>query len=456
MDGVFPTPGARQPGTLATLAANLDLCVLLCLLMADVRVFNGSAVASFTLFELFVWGYCAPVVVSYVWIQGRSLPARCLGFMVPLGLYMAWLLAVSGLAIVFRSDTEVLQNTKNIIPALVLVAFLFIRIRDIKPVILLCNMYVIYAVLSCVVAFCQFKFGAPYFRELIVGTEYKLDISGDTIGSPIVGFTGHPNAFAMAILPAVALAVLKLHAEIRNGWRVRPITIAVAALLCAGMALSQARGATVFTLAAIAFFVSPLGRTRQFPIKFAWVAGLIACIVVYGFHEMRSGEAPGAATIETRVLLWQTSFDAMASDAYVFLFGDGVKFVSQWSWKISGWEFPDAHNGWIDQMLFFGVPAVVLYLSIWWRFYSIVEAPAAHRPATDRILLDAIRVTVMALMGDYFFEPVANVVFPVSQLFLFMALAVRVASFSAVAGAPAIEPSPTLRSIPATPLVRPR
>ena len=70
-----PTNAVRQLGTIAVVTANLDILVLFCLLMADVRVFKGSEIASFTLFELFIWGYCAPIVVSCLAIQRTSLPA---------------------------------------------------------------------------------------------------------------------------------------------------------------------------------------------------------------------------------------------------------------------------------------------------------------------------------------------------------------------------------------------
>ena len=420
---------AVQSGGMAALFANLDLILLLVLIVADIRVLQESEVASFTLFELFVWGYCAPFVVAEIGLQKReSLPPACLRFLAPLGLYIVWLLIVACLAIAFRADSAVLQDTKNVVPALVLVLFIFFRIRRIESVILLCNVYIVYSLLACVVGLLQFRFGAPYFRDLLTGTEYKLDIEGAVIATPVVGFSRHPNEFAMAIMPGVCLAVSKLFGEIRNRWRIKTVTVAVVMMLCSGMVLSNARGAMMFTAVAILFITSPLGKSRQFLIKFGCVAALTACIVLYGLHQANSGNAPGAETIETRYLLWQTTFKGMSLDNYVPWFGDGMNYVKAWSGQIAGWEFPDAHNAWIDQILYFGAPALLLYLAIWWQFFRLVEVPAFARPLVNAIILDALRATVMALMGDYFFEPVANAIFPISQLFLIMALAVRIVS----------------------------
>jgi hypothetical protein len=148
--------------------------------------------------------------------------------------------------------------------------------------------------------------------------------------------------------------------------------------------------------------------------------------------------APGGATgventVESRVLLWQTSFEAMENDPYVALFGDGIGFMKQWSWKIAGWEFPDAHNGWIDQAVFFGLPAILFYLCIWRRFFAITDAGAVSgRLAPEcAALLDSIRASVLAFMGLYFFEPVAHAVLPVSQLFLLMSCGVALSSLPA-------------------------
>ena len=378
---IAPTKAIRHFGTLSTLTANFDIVVLFCLIMADVRVFKGNSVASFTLFELFVWGYSAPIVVSRLGIQRTSLAAPCLRFLVPLGLYVAWLLIVSVVSIVTRGDSEVFQDTKNVVPALILVLFVFVRIRDEKPVVLLCNLFVIYSLVACILGLIQYKFGAPYFRELIAGAEYKLDLEGDIVSNPVVGFSRHPNEFAMAILPGLTLAVLKLNAEIRDGWHVRPITVIATIVMCAGIALSSARGAMLFTGAAIIFIASPLGKICGFWLKLAWVAILTVFVVLYGFHQAETS-APGIDTIETRYLLWQTSFNGIASDSYVLLFGDGMHFVEKWSEQLRRWEFPDSHNAWIDQILYFRFIRLGLVFGDLAGIFWYCRRPSAHASGT--------------------------------------------------------------------------
>jgi hypothetical protein len=410
--------------------ADFDLIVLFVLIMADVRVFQGSEVASFTLVELFIWGYCAPVVYVRLVVGRERLPTDCCAFMRVLTSYLLWLLAVSVFWLVYKADASVLQDAKNILPVAVLVLFVFVRVRARSTISRLCNLYVVYAVAACCVGLLQYKFGAPYVRPLIAGTEYKTSLEGEVILSPVVGFSGHPNEFAMAILPAVVFAGITLMAEIGDRRRVRLGTLLIMAVLGAGMVLSQARGAMAFSAAAGLFMLTPLERSRRFLPKFIWTSVLILVLVRYGLHQAAVGEAEGSGTVEVRYLLWQTSLAAMASDIAILLFGDGMHYVLYWSPQVAGWEFPDAHNAWIDQMLFFGTPAIVLYLLIWRQFFHTVEF--TRLPPPTRWLQDGLRAAVLALMGDYFFEPVAHAVFPLMQLFWLMALGVRLVSLPTV------------------------
>jgi hypothetical protein len=340
---------------------------------------------------------------------------------------MTWAVFAAVMALVFRHDSTVLQNTKNLLPGLILVVFLFVRINDLRSIVILCNLYVLYAIIACGVAFLQYRFGGPYFRDLIEGTEWKLTVEGTIVDNPVVGFSGHPNEFAVTILPAVTLSVGKLIAEIRDRWRVRPITLGICGVLLAGMVLSQARGETIFTCAGIAFVASPLGRSRSFAIKVMAVASLIACIMAYGLHQASLG-APQAGTIEVRYRLWQTAWLAMHTDGYIPFLGDGTAFMTRWSLPVAGWEFPDAHNVWIDQAVFWGLPALGFYLAMWRRCFQLIEMAIPTLEHHAPVVLDGLRAALVALMGNYFFGAYANAVLPISQLYFLMAVVVCLSS----------------------------
>jgi hypothetical protein len=412
----------------------LDLIVLFVLMVIDVRILKGSAVSSFTLLELFIWGYCAPYVVSALVLQGRRLPAQSQRFVFTIGLYGGWVCLTAILGILLRSSTDVLQNAKNVLPGLILVPFLLMRLRNLQSVMLLSNVYVIYGVVAAVLAIVQFKFGAPYFKELVEGTEYKQDLLGEFVSDPVVAFSGHPNEFAMSIIPALALAAIKAIGDFRTRLRINFVAIGITLLLLGAMVLAQAKGAFIFSVAAVAFVVSPFARLRSALLKFGWVALFILAIVVLGLYATDIGANDGAATVAVRFLLWQIAFKGIGDDWYIGVFGDGRGYVHLWSEPLAGWEFLDSHNAWVDQIVMFGVPALILYAAIWWVFFRTIDQPARPRPASVTFLLDGFRVSLLAIMGDSFFEPVANDVTAVSQLLLIMVMALQVASFQSSVG----------------------
>jgi len=103
--------------------------------------------------------------------------------------------------------------------------------------------------------------------------------------------------------------------------------------------------------------------------------------------------------------------------------------MQMWSWQVIGWELPTAHNGWIDQALTFGLPALALYFGFWRMFFNITDSAVGGNgldPA--QVILDGLRCSILALVGVYFFEPVDYVTFPISQLFFLMGLGVCTAS----------------------------
>ena len=408
------------------MVADWDLLALLALILADVRVFQGSSVASFTLAELFAWGYCLPVVVGYTIGSRRVLPALSMRFVQPLAQYLGWILLASAFALFARQHSDVLQQAKNVMVALPIVCFVSVRLARPETMARLVNLYLLYCLAACVLALLQSKQGGPYLRVQNENNDYKLDFAGDLVGNVVLGLSTTPNELAVVVLPGVMFSALKLVQEVREHRHPRGMTMFCCALTSIPFLLAQSRGAAVWLAFGLAFMVSPLRRSRSFALKLSLVAGVITLLVVYGMQVAPVSTLTVENTVETRFLLWVTSIDAMIDDPYVLFFGDGMDYVRRWSWQIAGWEFPDAHNGWIDQALFFGVPASFLYLAIWQRFFAIADAPFGPGPdaVQTRLLLDGVRGTVLAYMGLYFFEPVAHAVFPVSQLFLLMSCGV--------------------------------
>ena len=424
---------ALRGGLWHNLRADWDLFLLLGLILADVRIFNGSSVASFTLYELFVWGYCAPFVIGHLLNSRRVFSTVRASFMRSVIRYVAWILLAAVIALLARGDTDVLQQAKNVVPALPLAAYLLIRLNRAGTIERLTNFYLVYCLAACVVAVVQFRNGGPYFRPPIENNEYKLNFAGDVVGNVVLGFSGTPNELAVATLPGAMFSAMKLVAEVRTRGLPRLVTVACCLATAALLVLAESRGVLLWFVVAFVFVAGPAGRVGRFGLKASLVAVLIAFLVLYGLDRGAHGAAPVDETLEVRFLLWKTSLEAMLHDPYVAVFGDGSPYVQSRSWESAGWEFPDAHNGWLDQALFFGLPALLMYFFIWRGFFRVVD-PAAREglmPWQALHSLEAIRACVLAYMGIYFFEPVAHAVFAVSQLFFLMSCGVALSSMQA-------------------------
>ena len=420
----------RGTGRLTAWFADWDLIVVSLLMLADVRVFEGSTVASFTLYELFVWLYCGPVVVGNILSEARSHSLARAQFVQSIIYYMAWILLASAFALVGRQHSDVLQQAKNIVPSLPLVAFMFIKLKRYGSIARLANLYLLYCVLTSLLCLVQLKYGGPYFRPEQENNQYKLDFSGNLASNIVLGFSFTQNNLAFAILPGMMFSAVKVFYDVRDRkWLTVPALLCCA-LIGTALLLSESRGAVIWFLFGFSFVIAPTGRTKSFVLKLAMVSACIVLLVGLSLRAGTSNMSPVENTMLARYMLWWTSFDAMVADPYVSFLGDGMNYVQRWSWMTAQWEFPDAHNGWIDQALFFGIPALLLYMLIWRRFFAIVDEAMANGviPPSARVVMDGIRASVLAYMGLAFFEPVAHAVFAVAQLFFLMSCGVALAT----------------------------
>jgi hypothetical protein len=415
------------------LGRDWDLLILIGLMLANIRIFNGSSIASFELVELFAWGYCAPVVVGTMLNRRGMFCPLCSRLLVPIYAYVGWLLVAAAAAVVFRHDLDVLQQTKNVVVAVPIVMFVCIRLDNPASFGRIINLYVLYCFAACVVAVVQYKTGGPYFRPPVENNQYKLDYAGELVDNVVLGFSATPNQLALITLPGIVFSMLKLVAEIRSGRIPRLVTVIATLVTGTVFVLAQSRGALIWALAAVVFFIAPTRRSRSFLLKLLVATALIVLIVLRGLSAVASTDTPVTDTVLSRLELWMTAIRALTSDWYVMLLGDGSGYITKWSWQAANWTFPDSHNGWLDQAVFWGVPAVALYVAIWWVFFRIVDDGAndTRLPVTRRFMLDGIRATTFALMGLSFFEPVANAVFPVVQLFIFLAYGAKLSGLPA-------------------------
>jgi hypothetical protein len=436
---------ARLNGLLAEATRHPDLVLLLLLILLDIRVLQGVAPSSFTLFELMIWLWCLP------WLLGRHLQgllrleAGSRRLVVVFGAYVAWALFAATCAVLWRDSTDVLQLTKNIVPGLVLIAFLAVRLRDVGACLLLGDLYLIWAVASCLLGFAQFFWEGPYFKPVLEITKEKLGLDGEPVTNPVVGLMVHPNAFAISILPGVLIGMTAVFLDIRAGRQPRLREVLATLVLVTGLILSQAKGVIAWT--AVAFIAcNLLPRFRGSAARFLVLAVMNLALLFYSLDQASDDLGSSLSTVQTRWLLWHAALLAMETDRYIALLGDGMGFVHDWSRVIADWTFPSAHSGWVDQALFFGLPGFLTYAAVFWVFFKIMRNPGHFPGHGTTVLARAAEAGVMAYVGLSLFEPTAADVYFVSQLVLVMMLGVATADLARPAAPPEVTRATRLQS----------
>jgi hypothetical protein len=418
VDGTSPS----SSGLLSECRRHLDLVVLLLAILVDIRLLQGTgAPASFTLFELVIWLYCLPWLGSRFLAGQLQLRPAALRVAGAFSVYFAWTLFAAVCAVVWRDSSATLQMTKNVAPSLVLVVFLAVRLREARTALVLGDLYVVWAFVSCLMGLLQFASGGPYLKPLVLVTIEKLGLDGELVQNPVVGFMTHPNAFAISILPGLMIMAAKLAMDLRYGLKVRLWDLLLLSVTVLGFVLAQSKGALAWATAA--FVVCVLVPRPRGPLaRFLLLGGLNTAITLYSLHQAGLDPTSGFATVETRVLLWQTARQALEYDSYVAILGDGMAYMFDWSVVIASWAFPSAHSGWVDQVVMFGFPGFFFYTLVFWVFFSVMSRSASPRGLGTEILGRAAEASVLAYCGLSLFEPTAADAYFVSQLTLLMML----------------------------------
>ena len=89
-------------------------------------------------------------------------------------------------------------------------------------------------------------------------------------------------------------------------------------------------------------------------------------------------------------------------------------------------EYPNPHNAWISQALTYGVPALVFYLAAFGGAFRSLAQRIRSGDGSTRAVALATMASLMALLGENFFEPADRGPVFQAQLFLLFAMAARV------------------------------
>jgi hypothetical protein len=261
-------------------------------------------------------------------------------------------------------------------------------------------------------------------------------LEGNTASNLAMGLYPHPNGLAMFLIPAFLLTWTII---IKRTWKgIVPVTAAVAliVLLSYDLAFTYAKGAYAWLGIGIALtFLPRLPSQLRLAIGIAaFLLGTVG-LTSYALATISSTtELSSWGTILTRYQLWQASLHIIQNDYFVSLFGSGYTEVINLSKIFSNIEYANSHNALINQVLAFGVPALVFYL---WAVLSGL-ARVSRQKYTDSSVASMtgafLYAAIPAYVGISFFEPANEDVVLQAQLFLLLALSYAINNHNQLEG----------------------
>jgi len=404
----------------------LAACVCVFLFGIDFRYRLGGGV-SFTHFEAAAW-ICGVLLLFS--------DTRRAGFVVrqqwPVFAWVGWVLIASLVAILFLDRPTIGPLMKNTLPAAWLFFVLSMTLRTESDVVLVLRALFAGVGVSSLLGIFQALTGQGYVYEPDQIILQKLAFNGARISRVAMGPFVHPNNFGLFLGPIIALAFVMCLKAPRLALKcAAPVFLLVA---IPALYLTYVKGAVLWIVIAVAAVMAPRFFRRPWFIGPA-VATLGLGIFTVGVTAGNSSRALG--TISTRSQLWDNAFAVMLNSPGGLIVGSDPRAVAERAMAVLGWLFPHAHNGWINQALFFGLPAAVFFAFAWLK--ALGHASQHHQGSQFGAAVTAMLVT---FGGMLIFENVST-----TSIIAMMALASALAVASMRLATQQPSPQPTRHRI---------
>lgn len=327
----------------------------------------------------------------------------------------AWLTVWVG----FSRSVDNLFAFRNLFPGLVVGVATLAFVRKESDVRRCVVAYLCGVVVNLVLAVSQNVLGRPYPNGLHEGAMVKMDLAGQFVINTPAGFFVHPNALAVYLIPATILLVFGAVTGAFREWKARFVAVLLWVWVLGVMWLTYAKGAIFWALAGLCISFAPRGM-RRYP---GWMAlamlSTIPLILLVGTDPFHWGFKTLSSMI-TRFEIWGSAIAAFRDDPYILLFGNGFRTIYYKTLRLSELPYLNAHNNVLNQILFFGVPALLLYFTALSSAFR--RAGERIRSSGDSRLLTTLVGVTVALVGEHFFEPVLDSVALQAQYYGFLAL----------------------------------
>ena len=238
------------------------------------------------------------------------------------------------------------------------------------------------------------------------------------------GLFTHPNGYALFLIPAFLLLVALIMYNKNYLWRLT--SVGLLSLLTFVAWKAQVKGMMIWVSFGVLLLLVPpkLEKSRiggGFIVLFAGIISIIIITLWYFGGEGASG------TMQTRYGLWVGALTLFSTDPAVIMLGGGEKGMTILSGVYSNMmDYPSSHNTYLDQIIIFGLPALLIYIAIGIKAMRMSACSVNMTPRAERATPLFVHAALVALLGAFFFEPALGGTMLQAQFFLLCAMAVAI------------------------------
>jgi hypothetical protein len=338
-------------------------------------------------------------------------------------LYFSWGVVAS---LLVRGETGMymLIDLKKLLPSMVGYFSIILLITSHRRAKLLLTAWVSAGMINVLLALSQFFLGGPHPVKLGQNALEKLDMGGEVAGRLVTGFFNHPNAFSQIIIPYFVVFTVSWFLSARRCSVTALRSMALSGIFGFVLLLTNAKGALLWSLIAIAvgMAMSRWGRLRSgFFFAASWLFSVLAINSLALLLLLNIVEYDSLRTLFSRLQFVVASYNIFSDHPANFIVGGGMRFWPEYCAIWANWDYPNAHNVFLNQLLWYG--GVGLGLLVAFILAHIKRGLQSGTVASDPIFSSLPYVAaVLALTGSYFFEPSFGDPIQKFQLFFVLAM----------------------------------
>lgn len=344
-----------------------------------------------------------------------------------LTLYLILTLSLSIFNYLSNGDTYVMVRAKELIAALSSFYCIVFFVKTEDQMLKFFNTSMISLTLLLLLAGVQWIYGWPHFDVEGDTALAKLDYDGLILeGNQVLGYFNHPNGIALLILPFVPLTLsVSLFKEWKPGYRL--IFFGLFLFCITILYLSRAKGVIAWFLFSMFWVLIVVYIYRNFSALKLLISVAVYCgVVLFSTLYLADNELfAGAVTIYGRLEQWSAVYQLLIDHPGVLIIGGGTHYMIYYSSFFSGggYEYQNAHNFLINQILLYGFLGFVLLSLFIANISKRIVFNFKVMPKISSIGFGSI-IGAFSLLGASFFEPLIEGGSLQSVLFGFLGISI--------------------------------